>query len=328
MYQIKRIERASELKYFWSLSSRLDYSAQECAYIKNFLSPAVNPLAANGPCAYLVAFKNGIPVQRLITGLDLRSAAARGKREGWLALFDGYRDPEASFLLLSYALKLQKEFGSTSLAGPLSPDGSGYLLGAQTEDGERGILTAPCGTWQREALESLGFLPIKHYMSANILLQADSVFASVYQKAEKRFKITVTPLKLSWFSDSAKKIGAFYLETLRADALRFVTHLKKFIDEDCSYIAGTGRHTIGYVLVFKDGKRQRRIATLMTDKSALAPQACVLLLGSVRKQLLKNGKTDAEVSLVDIDGGESLGLLKRFKAEKTNEFTVYNKQLT
>ena len=91
----------------------------------NFLNDA-------GPNIKIVAYKEGIPVGRILVGINNQLNEVKGFKEGYISLFESIEDEEVAFSLLEFAEDWLSNNGMDLIKGPLSlpggDDNRGFLI--------------------------------------------------------------------------------------------------------------------------------------------------------------------------------------------------------
>ncbi len=80
-----------------------------------------HPLARNGPCARLVALREGRPVFSMTVGVDRRYVRLTGDARGWFDAVEGAFDPEAARRVAAEAAAFLRALGAERVSGPAEP---------------------------------------------------------------------------------------------------------------------------------------------------------------------------------------------------------------
>ena len=304
------------LKAFFSLSVPSGYSGKEAAYIERHFSGGM------GKSAYLLALDRGKAVARAMTwqGETLKN--------GYFALLDGRRD--AFEALLGYMEQLQRKWGSTSLTGPVTPDGSGFFMGqcdSASDGSARGELTGPFDAGQSAALLQNGYDPVNTLAAFRLCLQKTNPYRGAAQKIASRLGIKPEKAKLNVFDQNLER-AVFALETEdKAAALRQLLWLKPSIAKDRSFVVNDpcGR-PLAYAISLKGDIP--RLATFWTKDDEYRRPCALLLCDALFESCQKAGISEIELSLIDTQNEASMRLCGNAGARLSRQYKIYNKNLT
>ncbi len=85
------------------------------------LNPKKNALLNLGPSKFFLAYQNQHPAGRIGAGMDLRLNDAKGKKMGYITLFESINDFRVAAALFDSATEWLKKQGATLVTGPQSP---------------------------------------------------------------------------------------------------------------------------------------------------------------------------------------------------------------
>ncbi len=211
-----------------------------------------NPLFSNGPHAFFIVKREGKIVGRIIVGINERLNAKKGKKEGYLSLFEAYNDKEAVFMLLDYALKWLHIRGAKTVTGPVSPTGGddyrGFLI--KGFDGSPVLMNSYNPEYYPELFESYGFKKdmdlYAFYLDPPSM--AEKRYSRVIEYAMKKFKFQIHKFDRRSLDREIKDIK-FILDHAMPESWQHLTppsyeeiqkeinQLIKFMDADFVYIA-------------------------------------------------------------------------------------------
>jgi hypothetical protein len=226
-----------------------------------------NPLFMNGPHTFFIAYKNGKPSGRILTGINEKLNLKKNKKEGYVSLFETIDDWETASSLLDHASFWLKERGMETVVGPVSPtngdDSRGLLI--EGFDGPPVLMNSYNPKYYTEFFDKYGFTKdidlFAYYLDYNSA--PVERFERVVEYAMKRYNFKVDRFnfkKLDREVEDIKKIlddsmpSAWghltppSLEELHAE----VNTLKKYADNDLLYIARCNEEPIGFVFALPD----------------------------------------------------------------------------
>ena len=313
MLKIIKAESARDLRHFYGSSRIFGYSKEESKYLKLNTSPAGNPIRICTHRAYLFAEDDKKLLARALTWTD---KGYPGK--GFFALLDGN-----AALLLGEIEKIQTEWGSSVLEGPISPDGSGFFHGACKADAEytNAFNLKPFDT---EVLRSRGYVPCERYRGFEAEPFTDEKLGRAAERTLERYGYTVKSLAFGLFNDPLDTcVNAFAKPPYVNETLRQAERIEPFLLRRLCYGA-FDKHGVcrGYLLTLKGAKP--RVCTLVTDSSA----ACVLLINAVNEGCRRLGIYKAEVSVISAGNVPSLMIAERAGARFSAGYFCYRKILT
>lgn len=99
---------------------------------KKYILGENNFLNEAGPNTIVVAYKDNLPVGRILVGINNDLNNAKGFKEGYISQFESIEDKEIAFSLINFAENYLKENGMNLMKGPLSlpggDDNRGFLI--------------------------------------------------------------------------------------------------------------------------------------------------------------------------------------------------------
>lgn len=227
-----------------------------------------NPLLANGPHTFFMAYKDGKPAARLMAGINETLNAAKEKREGYISLFECMEDYDAAKAILDAAAEWLRERGMTRMEGPISPtngdDSRGLLI--QGFDGPPVLMNVYNPAYYPEFFDRYGFQ--KDFDLLAYFLDASELpverFERVVEYAMRKYHFHVDRMDLKNIEPDLKDIKRI-LDVAMPDSWQHLTppsmedirkefmQLKKVADPDLLYIARTDDgEPIGFVTALPD----------------------------------------------------------------------------
>jgi GNAT superfamily N-acetyltransferase len=183
------------------------------ADVANYLRPETNGFIANGPFLVLIAVRDdGKCLSRVLAGVDEKSNAIRGVRNGWFSLFECIPGEElAATAMMDRVSAFMKEHGVVKVTGPLSPNGSDEFKGFLKvgRDHPAPYLCSWNPEWYTTFFQKLGYTDI-HRLFGYRIEKADIPFER-YQRvvayAKERYGFRVDPIDLKHLERELEDIG-------------------------------------------------------------------------------------------------------------------------
>lgn len=312
--RIVKAESRRLLKAFFSFSEKCGYTPRERSYIRKSL-PGKYMYGA-----YLLARRGKRTCARLYTW------TAPNGTDGYFAFPDG--DPEALKLLFREAERQQGLWGSSSLTGPMLPDGSNLFPGIPNEDpGQRGAFLIPFRQGTAQMLKDNGYGIYSVNRAFLVRISDENPYYEAAQRAEKRFKLYGCILKNGFFHREIEKCVC-ELDTdcpqraaAQAEKLRGA-----FKNGQCSAVFDRNGNCRGYALVLKG--EPCRIVTLITKRDGFSAPAALILVSDLYESLHSLGIQSAELSVIDAGNAPSLALVRRVGGILRTEYLRYYKKIT
>jgi hypothetical protein len=272
MIEIKEAKTKKDLKTFinipWNIYENdinwvppLKYNMLKILKGKN------NPLFMCGPHTMYIAYKDNVPVGRILVGINEKLNNSKNKQEGYISLFESIEDKEIAFSLLNSAVNWLKERGMTSIAGPISPTNGDDYRGLLIKgfDGPPVLMNSYNPEYYPKFFEEYGFSKdidlYAYYFDPKTV--PEERYRRVVEYAMKKFNFRVDKLDMKNLDrdiidikkildismpESWEHLTPPSLEELKAE----VNGLKPFADPDLIYIARTGNEPIGFVIALPD----------------------------------------------------------------------------
>ncbi len=330
MLEIIECKTRADMRAFFRAAKKAGYTGEEEKYLKKYAVPPLSLLSKNGPQAYFVAKRNGTSVFRALTGVDFVFNREKGEKTGYFSLFDGERDEEAAQAILNAVLNKQSAWGMENVIGPISPDASGFFMGAGEGDFEkgRGIFTGPEGAFACELLRENGFCPIQTENAYLIQTTNKNPLSDVTRKAEKRFDVSVVPLKPSFVSDQWMKRVLEVTKGAPEKEMRvLLERIRPFIDNRFSYAALISGACAGYLVTLKGRKSILRATTLFTSPDHFSSPAALSLIDAFLTDTQRRRIAEAEVSVINPENMRSERLVLRFGGQKIRSYILFTKKV-
>lgn len=328
MLEVMEAKTRAEMRAFFKAGRQCGYMPGEVKYLKRYAVPPLSLLSQNGPQAYLVAKRDGKPVFRALTGVDMRYNEIRGEKTGYFSLFDGEKDKEAAEAVLSAIFEKQRAWGTDELIGPISPDGSGFFMGAGEGDFEksRGIFTGPESTFSKEILSQNGFREKQVENAFYVTADNNNPLSEITRKAEKRFGIEIRRMKTGLFRDRwVKDILSVSKDAPEKEMRLILERVRNYIDKRHSYAAFISGACAGYLLSLKPYGGILRATTLITDSGHFSAPVVLSLIGRYLEDIKKNGEKTFEVSVINHQNIRSERLVLRYGGVKMRSYTLFTK---
>jgi hypothetical protein len=272
MIEVREISKKEDLKNFIDLTWEIyrddpNWVPPLRSSLLKTLMGINNPLFMNGPHTFFMAYKDGKPAGRVLTGINEKLNAKKGKREGYISLFETIDDWKVSSLLLDHAASWLRERGMDTMVGPVSPtngdDSRGLLI--EGFDGPPVLMNSYNPRYYIDFFEKYGFSKDIDLLAYYLDPETAPIerFGKVVNYAMKKYNFRVDRFdfkKLDHEVIDIKKIldeampSAWghltppSLEELHAE----VNTLRKYADNDLLYIARSGSEPIGFVFALPD----------------------------------------------------------------------------
>lgn len=330
MLEIIECKTRADMRAFFRAAKLSGYTRKEKSYLKRYAVFPLSLLSQNGPQAYLVAKREGKPVFRAITGVDERFNRIDGGKTGYFSLFDGEKDSDAQKAILDAIVNLQRAWGMDKVIGPISPDGSGFFMGAGEGDFSkpRGAFTGPDASFSCGVLKACGFLEVQTENAYEIDTGNENPLSVVTRKAEKRFSVEIAPMNPGVFSDRwMKAILSVSKDAPQKEMRLLLERIRPFIDKRYSYIALTGGEASGYLVSLKRMGGVLRATTLITSSDHFSAPVVLSLIERFLRDARKRGVRYAEVSVINHANIRSARLILRFGGKKTRTYTLFTKNV-
>lgn len=321
----------AQMRAFFKAGKNAGYLKEEEKYLKLYALTPLNPLFSNGPRAFLCAYRDGKPVFRALTGVDFRYVNLTGNRTGYFSLFDGENDREAAEMILEEIMIRQRKWKTDKVTGPLSPDGSGFFMGAGEGGFERprGLFTGPDGRFSAGVLRDNGFTACDTENAYLVSVPKENPLSELCRKAEERYGAEVAKLKPRIFDERWKeKIASVSEDQKKQELIKFLDRIRRHIDKNFSFFAKGEGGACGYLISFKSGNGILRGTTLMTREGAYSAPCALSLIGAFLNECSKRGVKEAEVSVINQKNLRSERLVLRYGGVKIREYTQFTKIVT
>jgi hypothetical protein len=226
-----------------------------------------NPLFMTGTHTFFMAYKEGKPKGRILTGINEKLNIKKGKKEGYISLFETTDDWETASSLFDYASSWLRDRGMETMVGPVSPtngdDSRGLLVNGF--DGPPVIMNSYNPKFYMEFIERYGFE--KDIDLLAYYLDADNApvdrFKKVVAYAMKRYNFTVDRFDFKQLDREVQDIKRILDEAMPSawghltppsieELYAEVNSLKKYADNDLLYIARSEGQPIGFVFALPD----------------------------------------------------------------------------
>lgn len=330
MLEIMEVKTRADMRAFFKAAKHTGYFPEEEKYIKRYAVAPLSLLSGNGPQAYFVARRNGKPVFRAITGVDLRFNQKQGTKTGYFSLFDGEEDKEAAEAVLQAIMDKQRAWGMEKVIGPISPDGSGFFMGAGEGDFSkcRGIFTGPDSAFAARILRDNGFEEEQIENAFEITAGKENPLSGVTQKAEKRFDVKIVKMKTGIFRERwINDILSVSKEAPEKEMRLILERVRPYMDKRHSYIAYSGGVCAGYLVSFKRFRGVLRATTLITSEGCFSAPVVLSLIGKYLDGIEKRHIKTFEVSVINHLNIRSERLVLRYNGKKTRSYTLFTKNV-
>lgn len=330
MIEVVKVKTRADMRAFFKAAKHAGYVPCEERYLKRYAVPPLSLLSANGPQVYFVAKRDGRPVFRAITGIDFRYTRATGTNTGYFSLFDGENDREAIQAVLDEIIKKQRAWGMEEVIGPISPDASGFFMGAGEGDftGRRGVFTGPDSSFQAEILRKNAFTEKQVENAFEISARLKNPLSDVTRKAEERFSVEVRKMRTGLLRDGwIKNILSVSKDAPDKEMRLVLERVRRYIDKKHSYLAFIGGVCAGYLISFKRFGNVLRATTLMTSPEHFSSPVVLSLIGRFLEETEKEGAESFEVSVINHQNIRSERLVLRFGGKKVRSYTLFTKKV-
>jgi len=231
------------------------------------LSGENNPLFMNGIHTFFLAIKEGIPVGRILVGINGKLNNLKNKKEGYISLFESVEDEEVAFSLLNNATSWLKSRLINKVIGPVSPtngdDSRGLLV--KGFDGPPVLMNSYNPKYYSDFFEKYGFTKNMDLYAYSFDPKTAPVerYGRIVEYAMKKYDFRVDKFNMK---DLEKEIQDMKTvmdlampqswEHLTPPSLEEITaevnELKSFADPNLLYMARSGDSPIGFVIALPD----------------------------------------------------------------------------
>ncbi|NLG83610.1 MAG: hypothetical protein GX493_03160 [Firmicutes bacterium] len=232
--------------------------------MRRILDPERNGYLRKGPHAAFLVYRDGQPVGRVLAGIDERTNAAKGIRDGWFSLFEVLPDREAADLLLRAAADYLTGMGMARMRGPVSPTGGDDYRGVLVEGFDRPpVLMNPYNPpYYSEFMERAGFSKFID-LYAYYFPPRPPKNPRAVEYAARRFGFRIDSLDLRRFHREVKDIKTILERALPAEwpdmippseeeVWEMAKSLKTHADPELVFIARAGEEPIGFNVTLPD----------------------------------------------------------------------------
>lgn len=330
MLTIIECKTRAEVRAFFRAGKFAGYTRDEETYLKRYAIAPLSPLSANGPQALLLAVREGKGVFRALAGVDYGYVRKEGKKTGYFSLFDGEEDEEAAEAVLKAIFDKMRLWGMESVIGPISPDGSGFFMGSGEGDfqGPRGLFTGPDASFACGILRKNGFQRMQTENAYELEIGMENPLSEIARKAEKRFDVTIAPLKPGLFSDQWMKWILSVSKGAPDREMRLLLErIRPFIDKKHSYLTFIKGECTGYLVSIKGRGGILRATTLITDQTRFSAPSVLCLIDAFLKGARKACVRTAEISVINDQNVRSERLVLRFGGRKIRSYTLFTKNV-
>ncbi len=330
MLEIMEVKTRADKRAFFKAAKHAGYFPKEERYLKRFAVPPLSLLSGNGPQAYLVAKRDGKPVFRALTGVDVRYNQNAQTKTGYFSLFDGEKDEEAARAVLGVIMEKQRAWGMEEVIGPISPDASGFFMGAGEGDFTkmRGIFTGPDSGFSAGILRENGFCEKQVENAFEITAGSKNPLSDVTRKAEERFHIEIAGMKTGLFREKwINDILSVSKDAPENEMRLILERVRPLIDRKHSYIAYSLGACAGYLLSFKRFGGVLRATTLITSPDHFSAPVVLSLIEKYLDGIGKSGLKTFEVSVINHQNIRSERLVLRFGGRKVRSYTLFTKNV-
>lgn len=232
--------------------------------MRRTLDPRRNAYLRKGPHVLFLARRDGLPAGRLMAGVDERTNAAKGTRDGWFSLFEAVEDYEVAESLLAAAAEYLAGLGMERMKGPVSPTGGDDYRGLLVEGFGRPpvLMNSYNPSYYPEFLERAGLVKCLD-LYAYYFPPRPPKDPRAVEYAERRFGFRIDHLDLDHLKREVKDIKTVLDRALPAEwpdmippseeeVWEMVKNLKTHADPELVFIARAGGEPIGFNVALPD----------------------------------------------------------------------------
>lgn len=231
-----------------------------------------NPLLANGPYTFFLAYYNNNAAGRkiagrIMVGVNHKLNRKKNKNEGYISLFESVNDKEVAFALFQAAAGWLKKRGLSIMVGPVSPtngdDSRGVLI--KGFDGPPVLMNSYNPSYYQDFFNEFGFEKQMDLFAYHLkTAEMDTTrYGRVVAYAMKKYNFRIDRFDRKNLAREAKDIKKIIdlampatWEHLTPPSLAEISQeiraLSRFMDEDLVYIARSGDEPIGFVVALPD----------------------------------------------------------------------------
>lgn len=246
-----------------------------------------NALFENGEQAFLMAYRAGRPVARVLVGINTQLNSAKGYRQGYVSLFECVNDQEVANALLDAAAAWLRARGMDRVVGPENYTYDDFGKGMLFEgfDGPPVLFNPYNPQYYNELFRNYGFSKQQDHYA--FILRTDEFNPAKYQAisdyARKKFGFHVSHVDLDNQFEREVRDITYILSTgmpmlldqlappTEADIRAEAKMLKEMADQELVYIARVGDRPVGFLMAMPDYNQIiRRMNGRMVSPAALA----------------------------------------------------------
>lgn len=274
MIEVVQLSTKTELRRFIDLQFEI-YKGDPC-----FVPPLIGDLLGSlmgknnrlfeiGPHAFFIAYRDGKPVARVLTGCDNELNNRKGVRQGYVSLLDFYEDYDAFQAIMNKVIEYQKSIDIDTLIGPNSYTFNDFGMGCLIEDFDVPpmlycVYNKP---YYADFYERYGFKQhLDHYsfyFEPQGMAQKYKRYDLISKQAMERYNFHVVKVDLN--NDMhLRAIHRVFCEALPAtnefdipaptldDVYNEMREVKPFYDDDYTFLAFAGDRPIGFFFAIPD----------------------------------------------------------------------------
>lgn len=272
MLQIKEIKKKQELKDFinlqWEIYKNDPYWVPPLRWpLFQTLQGKNNPLLASGPHTFFLAFSGEQVVGRILVGVNTKLNREKGKKEGYISLFEAVNDENVATALFEAATDWLRQRGLNTVVGPVSPtngdDNRGILI--KGYNGPPVLMNSYNPPYYEKLFTSNGFEKNMDLLAFHLDVEKldDARYGRIVAYAMKKFNFHIDRFNKKKLEREIRDIKEILdlsmpeswghltppsLEEIRAE----IYTLAKFVDPDLVYIARSKGQPIGFVVALPD----------------------------------------------------------------------------
>ncbi|MGQ9748074.1 MAG: GNAT family N-acetyltransferase [Candidatus Caldatribacteriaceae bacterium] len=236
--------------------------------MRKILQDRANALFSNGPHAFYLAYEGQKVLGRIAVGINQKFNQVRGKREGYITLFECIRCHQVARALFERIEKWLWERGMEAVIGPVSPTNGDDFRGMLVENfaDPPFIFTPYNPPYYEELWQAYGFRRYHTFVAFHYDLQRmpfEEVH-SVIEYAKKKYHFTVRPMSYKNLKEEISAIQMILESSLNPleydyvippsleEILQMAYQFKRFIPPGFAQIAWADDNPIGFAVALPD----------------------------------------------------------------------------
>ena len=232
--------------------------------IKRTINPRTNNFLQSGPFRLFLAIKDGTVAGRIMAHIDQKTNTAKGRKDGYISLFESIPDYEVTTALFDRAAAFHRKHGMISLRGPVSPTNGDDCRGLLLNDFNRPpvLMNSYNPPYYPEFFTRYGFRKQLDLYAYHFDVHVPRT-PKVVEYARRRYGYTIDPINLAHLEEELLDIKQVLDEAMPEDWSNLIPpdlndlktmakNLRPLVDPNLIFIARHKGRPIGFNLTMPD----------------------------------------------------------------------------